>query len=834
MENVVTQQEASTAQDVSSSDVQAKEIIWDKVGRIFVYILFGVLPIWFMPFTAFPAAEGKAFLGGMLIFGALAAWFAKVLATGRLALPKTYIWFAALGFLLFSLVSLLFSEARSIGFFGNGGQPDTFINFVLYVGALFIVPLFLKNTSYIMKAVFFFGISLAVLSLYSLLQFFGIFLIPFDFAKTVAFNPVGTAQDLGVLLGAGFAMFVAFLSGLNLSTLLKVLFSLGAAILGITLIFINAATVWLGLLVAIALIASWQVMHMRNKNRGQAMTRFSLPMFLVVVVAMIFFVRPPIASIVRLPATISPSTGATLAIAKDSYKANIGNIFVGSGPTTFVYEYLKHRPLQLNSTAFFGVRFTQGYSLFATLLVTSGVFGVAALFALLGYLIWTALRGISILGKSGSPHEKTAIVSFVSLVFLVFMWFFGGMNFTLLLFTFLLAGLVLASLRAGGFIPEWSFVFAKSPQRVFILSFLAVILLTGAILGVYLHGQKYLAAVMHTRGVQTFNKTNDALKAIPTVNFALNLDNNDRYWRTMTQLMLVRANDVLNDKTIDDAARKTSFQQVLQAAIQSAQRATEVNPADPANWEQLASVYDNVLFAVRDAAQFAIDNYMEAAKRNPRSPEGDFVVARAYIRAADNSQAIASALKANKGSEEEIKKAEDQQKDYLEKSLERLNSALVLKADYAPAHFLIAQVYDRQGNRKGAIEKTIEARDINPQDVGIGYQLGLLYFFDNQFGAAQKEFERVLLLSPNYSDARYFLGLVHDKRGEKEAAIVEFEKVSELNPDNEAVKKILENLRSGKEALEGLRTPQESTQPPVSQAGEEKAQDIPTPEPPKE
>src|SRR3989338_5819393 len=138
MKNVVVQPKDSTAQNPVSADVQPKEIIWDRIGRICVYLIFGLLPVWFLPFTAFPVAEGKAFLGGVLIFGALAAWFAKILTTGRIALPKTNIWFAALAFLLFSFVSLLFSEARSIGFFGNGAQADTFINFVLYIGAFFI------------------------------------------------------------------------------------------------------------------------------------------------------------------------------------------------------------------------------------------------------------------------------------------------------------------------------------------------------------------------------------------------------------------------------------------------------------------------------------------------------------------------------------------------------------------------------------------------------------------------------------------------------------------------------------------------------------------------
>ena len=111
----------------------------------------------------------------------------------------------------------------------------------------------------------------------------------------------------------------------------------------------------------------------------------------------------------------------------------------------------------------------------------------------------------------------------------------------------------------------------------------------------------------------------------------------------------------------------------------------------------------------------------------------------------------------------------------------------------------------------------MEVRDSNPNDVGVGYQLGLLYYFDDQINSAQREFERVLLLNSNYSNARYFLGLVYDKKGEKQQAIEQFRKVLELNPENVEVGKIIENLEAGAPALQGLQDPQDSTETPVQE-----------------
>ena len=803
----------------TSRDGGDTSLVWDKGGRIFVYLLFGLLPLWFLPFSSFPVAEAKLFLTGILVFGAFALWFAKTLATGHIAIPKSYVWIAGLVFLGASLLSLIFSSSTLTSFLGNVGQPDTFISFVLYLGALLIVPVFLRDLTHIMKAVLFFGGALGVLAVYSLLQFFGVFIIPLDFTQSTGFNPIGPPQALAVFMGAGLAFFVALLSSLHLSPILKAGFSAVAVLVGIVLVLVNFSYVWLGLLVAFALIVAWQIMHTRDK--GQGLTRFNLPMFLIAVVAILFFVQPPITGIVQLPVSISPSLSSTFDIMKESYRGNIENAFIGSGPATFLYEYLQYRPLELNSTAFFGVRFSQGFSAISTFFVTMGVLGVVSILALLGYLLWQSMRGIALLGKAGSPYEKTAFVAFSALAFLVLMWFVYPVNFSIFLLTFLLGGILFASMRAGGVLPEWSLSFSTSPQRVFVLSFLAVILLTTSILGIYTHGQKYIAAVMHTRGVQAFNANQDVGTAVSRVNLALNLEDNDRYWRTMAQLMLVQANNILQDTTLDASTQRTAFEQALQGAIQAAQRATQANGADPLNWEQLAAVYSNVTVVVADASVFAIENYLLAAERNPKNPASRFAVGQTYVQAADNQQRIVANLRANEGSAVDITAAETKGAEFLSNALTELNTTLALKADYAPAHFLIAQVYERQGNRAGAIEKTVEVRNLNPQDVGVGYQLGLLYYFDDQLNAAEGEFNRVLLLNPNYSNARYFLGLIFDQQGKAAEAITQFEEVSILNPDNQEVKKIISNLENGLPALEGLTDPVTATEPPVPQEGDE-------------
>jgi tetratricopeptide (TPR) repeat protein len=69
--------------------------------------------------------------------------------------------------------------------------------------------------------------------------------------------------------------------------------------------------------------------------------------------------------------------------------------------------------------------------------------------------------------------------------------------------------------------------------------------------------------------------------------------------------------------------------------------------------------------------------------------------------------------------------------------------------------------------------------------------------------------ERAVSLNTNYSNARYFLGLIYDRQGDKERALKEFAQIEILNPDNQEGKVILQNLREGRGALESIVPPAE-------------------------
>lgn len=143
-----------------------------------------------------------------------------------------------------------------------------------------------------------------------------------------------------------------------------------------------------------------------------------------------------------------------------------------------------------------------------------------------------------------------------------------------------------------------------------------------------------------------------------------------------------------------------------------------------------------------------------------------------------------------------------------------------------------------QGANDLAIQNYEKASELEPINPYIKTQLGQLYLVkSNLFGDGASEvdaelvakarglFEKVLELNQNYANARYFLGLMQDNAGERQAALDNFRILKSTNPDNELIVAITQNLEKGYSAL-GY-PPKDATTPPES-TSDEAVKGVPT------
>ena len=76
-----------------------------------------------------------------------------------------------------------------------------------------------------------------------------------------------------------------------------------------------------------------------------------------------------------------------------------------------------------------------------------------------------------------------------------------------------------------------------------------------------------------------------------------------------------------------------------------------------------------------------------------------------------------------------------------------------------------------------AIERFERAVKENPNDAQARLNLGTSYYANHNWDAALKEFQQAVTLAPSLDHAHYYLGVLYARRGEKDTARQELEKV---------------------------------------------------------
>lgn len=759
----------------------------NRVRELSLRVLAFLVPLWFLPFTQDVLNFQKRILLVILVTIAAVAWLAKTIKKGELNIG--FSWLSVL--ILAVVVTTGISAFLSLWPYGSfWGWPfnisDSFITIFFLTLLCLLVSHTVQDQKELIALFTTFICAVIIAGIYSMLQLYRVFIIPLPFTKTPSFNTIGSITGLGILAAALLPISLAIAS-MSKSALRWQAWTLTILLLTIVLIT-NSFNAWIVLTIELLFLLGfgfWKLKQMPSSNW--------LPFAQALLVVSLFFLifKFSLPGSPQTPLEVTPSKGAQISIVKNVLQEK--PIF-GSGPSTFVFDYSKHRQASLNQTVFWGTRFTSGASHILDWFATKGIIGGIAFIALLGVAVFFMVK---LLLKSRDDYsnwilELGLLASLAGMAAAKIIYF---SNFTLDFFFWLLLGAV------GMLLMRRKNISLASPSFLSVsFSFIFLLVL---ILGLglwFIEGQKYFAEARYFKGAQLLGR-GESQKAIDKIISAINLNPSlDLYWRDLSQMYLSRIIQIAADKNLSDEQKQQEIQSAVTNATLAANQATVINPSNVENWNVRGFVYRNLL-NIEGAFQAAVESYQKASVLEPASPFSFTELGRVYLTQA---QSLAG---------QKDKDTKPQQEEALGKSLESLNKALELKADYSPAHYLIALVYVQQGKSDQAIDKLESARNSDPRDVGLAFQLGVLYYQADQMDKAQREFGRAKGLNPNYSNARYMLGLVYSKQGQNDKAIEEFEKVLELNPDNEQLKKILENLRNGKPALDSIQT----SQPPVQE-----------------
>lgn len=784
--------------------IRHESLVFERIARWFLIAIFFLLPLWILPLTILPLELNKAFLVTVFAIASLVFYAVAAVRKGYIEIPRHPILIGAVALVAVFFVSYVFSVSKNMSFFGSGAEPLTLFNIIIASLIIFLMLSLFRDQHQLPKPFFAFLLSAVIIIILELFHaVFSIRVFPWDFAADKGFNTVGSWNALGVFFAAVMLFFIPLVVLIHRRLVsLLVMFAWALALLIVLLI--NFSIVWKLLGLFALFFLSFHIAYRKFDAKAVFMIVALLLFSLLFIIGrgQIGGLLPQVSQTIE----VSPNLPATFTVVKNVL---FSRPIVGLGPNTFGFAWDRWRPNQLNNTAFWSTRFVNSQSLAGNLVADVGLLGV------FGFLLFS-LFFIMLLVRSFVPKHNEPLysigISCGAVALLLFVSFFVyAYNYTLFMLLFLFIGL-LAALNAhveNTSVKRFEIV-SKTQRGSLLIGFILVTTFGISAAALYAVSVRYAGAIYFARGLQSFNSglIDEAEERLVR---AANFDSTQsRYVRALSQIEFARLQNLIataNQLSPQDA--QSRFQQHLSSAISLGQRAVNLDAQDVNNWRILGQIYETVIPFVGGSGNFAFTMYSEAGKRAPNNPL--FFVDRARARIATAAQFEAQGGK--DGASLASQEYEEAQKE--------LQGAISLKPDFASAYFLMAQIEARHGNTSGAIERTRQAAISSPNDVGVLFQLGLLYYQDKQFSNARVVFERAVSINPNYSNALYFLGLTYDKQGEENGAIQAFEKIVVLNPDNQEAQNILSNLRAGKSALSGIVPPAPSPEkriaPPVEQ-----------------
>lgn len=755
-----------------------------------------IVPLIFLSTTSDQLELPKQIALLVLVSIATLCMLGSMLVNKTLSIRKTVANPIILVLLAAVAVSAFLSKSKYSAIVGGGGQEyQSLITTVLFAALFFVIVNIGEKRPFASRAMFVATVAGGVVSLLALLSFAGIGIIP---GAPTTFNLIGSTVVLGLYAAAIVVMsatsFLTELPAGKLALVKRISVGVAGALAMSVAIVINFWPIWTAIIFGLLLVLVFAVV------RPQAIRRLgwlAVPMTALVISVLLLVVSVPMP--IRAPSEVFPTFGQSFKVASASL---FSSPLFGTGPGTFAQDFALHRNVDINQSPLWYVPFDRGISYLNTVAATLGLFGLVAWLAILAVGIWKAAAYLIASRKKEDADWVLALsISTAWLASAIGLAVYGASLATLFLFWVLYAVLIRSTSRGSADVS-----FESSPRSGLSMTFVFVIIIVFSLAGWFVSGTRLYADAVFMKAVSG-ERSKDLDKMIEGIEKSVALNSqSDMVLRGLSQAYLLKIQQLAQDEKGDGNERAKSIQSLTAGAIDAANAATRQSPNSVANWSQLGSAYEAVMPYVGGAGDEAIKAYKRAIELDPTSPAHPTGIGRVYLAEA-NLAAISAGQAKDDAAKEELKKKITEN---LGKSVDSLNAALKLKSDYAPASYQLALALDGQGKAKEAIEKIEPVAAANPRDVGVGFQLAMLYYRDNQKDKAEAVLKYVISLEPNYANARWILATIYEEQKKWDDAIAQVQEILKTDKENQTVKDRLQKLEDGKA---GKVTDKDETKP---------------------
>lgn len=743
-----------------------------KVSRLLYVTGVVLLLIFILPTAWFPIQEGKLAVFTLCLLLSAIAFVVSGTVRSRMLVNGYQL--LLLAFLLPAAyaVSWCFSSDRHIGLVGYSLDVDTVLFSILaYITFLLGYCLF-KTRRDLILFLSVTATSLVVAAVFQLfIVSFGYYLPLLDIFDNRSSNLVGKWNDLGIIVG----LLVVWLM-LHLHWTQYPLKRHGVSLALLVCCMLLAAlvqfqAVWILILVSCGLLAIFEYFTV---SAGHNMRKHysNIPILPAIVAAVsVFFICFgtqvstvlfkvfPVSSI-----EVRPSIPTTLEVIRQSH-GSLLEMFLGTGPNTFLHNWVMHKPFSVTQTQFWSLDFTVGYSNWLTVLSGEGIVGALA-WLVLPILLVIFFQRVS--SSSLAQEEKRE---------LTFLWFGAVYLLTVALVyvsspTVMLLVFVFSGVFFGVFYTSTSEEKHVSEKHSAVV--LGVLLTAVATVCALVVSLIMLAAVANNKALIAL-QGNDITEAanqaqnmsnILSVGF-LNTRNSDAK-RLQAQIAFVELTQIAStpEPSMEVSRR---FESVSESAIGYLRDAITLYPNDYRSYLIQGELY--TLFTslkIPNAQDAARLSYKSAARLNPTNPSIPLAQARLEALVGDYN-----AMKA-----------------YVDQSLS-------IKNNYTEAILFMVQVHIAQKDLPAAISAAHTALNTAPTQPVLWFELGLLFYASNDMDSAITALEKAIEFQPDYANAKYFLGLSYYAQGHTVKAVKLFAELVAQNPNNNEVRSILANMRIG-------------------------------------
>ena len=750
--------------------------------------LTGVLAaIAFIPGSSLSFIYTKVFILALGAILSLALYIIARLARGNMILPPLTLvgalWLVPLAYLLSAFFS---GKGIASSFYGTQLESDT-AGFVVVVALIAtLTALAFRRTEQYRT---FFVVAAATYALVVISQ------VAFIIASRVApgsvsasTNIVGSFTDMGTLVGLGVVLLLITLRLCALSRARSVMVYVGVALGLFLLALVNSSVIWAVVgLVALGLFIE-VIMHRgaRNAEADMAMggmheasapsshgNRMLVPS-LVVLVASVFFLlgNSTIGQSVGNTFGVSvidvrPSWQSTLTVASKTYETSA---LFGSGPGTFVQQWLKYRDQGINNTIFWNIDFVSGVGYVPTSFITTGIVGVLAWILFLALFLIFGIRFLLFRAPSEDYLRFVAVTAFAASAYLLTMAVIAIPGPVVLALMFLMIGIFVSTTRFEGERRELGIVFARNPRLGFLVVFALTIMLLGSVGCAYVTVGRYVADLSYNQAAAALSR-GDTGAAYAAATRSTTFVQSDRTYELVALTALTEMNRIVNDPKLPQETARVSFQAALSKGIDAALTATRLAPNNYLSWMTLGNVYQAVVpLNIDGAYQNAKTAYEHAVTLNPTNPTLSFTLAQLEI--------------ANKN----YAKAEDD-----------LKTTISLKNNYTQAIFLYSQLQASQGKAEEALKTAEAAAYFAPNDPSVLFQVGILQSATGDNTGAIATLTRATELNPQYANAQFFLGVSYAIKRQYDKALTALQAAAALSPENaKALEADIAALTAGK------------------------------------